>query len=298
MSPATRGSHLAPALFDHFGPDALFHLVSICLSPLVGLIVGRATGVAVDRRYRWAGTLAASALLAGTAPVAASAGAGATVADWGMADSGRIMYDHSGNNLDGRIGREVRTGGGVFRFGRLEPDTPPTHPQHLVVVPDRAALDPGDLDFGIEVRLRAREQFGNIVQKGQATVAGGSYKLQFPGGKVQCWFRGSRGQVLVTSPRRVNDHRWHIIRCVRTVEGVALSVDGRPVAGRRGPTGRIANSWPLSIGGKTSCDQIDVGCDYFAGDIDYLRITSGRPGAYSSFLSLSDNSDSWDEHVW
>ena len=224
----------------------------------------------------WIGAaLAASALLAtGPAPAAARDD---TVAYWSMDENGRTFYDHGGSNLDGRVGREVQTGVRVdgaraYRFPRLSPDTPPTHPEHLVVVPDRAALDPGDRDFAITIRMRAHEQFGNIVQKGQATVPGGSYKLQFPGGRVQCWFRGSDGQVLVTAPRPINDYRWHTVTCERLEEGVTLDVDGDRVAAKRGPTGRIANSWPLSIGGKTSCDQIEVGCDYFAGDIDYLRI--------------------------
>jgi hypothetical protein len=240
------------------------------------------TGVGVDRRYWWIGTLAASALVAG-GPGPAHARSD-TVAYWEMDDRGRTMYDHSGNNLDGRIGREVGTGGGSFRFGRLQPDTPPVHPEHLVTVPDRAALDPGDNDFSITLRLRAHEQFGNIIQKGQATVPGGSYKLQFPSGQPECWFRGARGQVLVRSPRAVNDRRWHVIQCVRTSAGVALSVDGRTVAGRRGATGRIDNTWPLSIGGKTSCDQVHVGCDYFAGDLDYVKIASARAGAYARSL--------------
>ena len=261
------------------------------------------TGVVVDRRYWLAGTLAASALVAGAGPAHARSD---TVAYWEMDDRGTTMYDHSGNNLDGHVGREVRTGNGSFRFGVLRPDTPPTHPEHLVTVPDRASLDPRGNDFSITLRLRAHEQFGNIIQKGQATVAGGSYKLQFPSGQPECWFRGARGQVLVRSPEAVNDRRWHVIQCVRTSEGVALSVDGRTVAGRRGPTGTIDNSWPLSIGGKTACDQVHVGCDYFAGDIDYVKIASAPAGAYARSLPASapaaghagsepaDNSDNGD----
>jgi hypothetical protein len=30
----------------------------------------------------------------------------------------------------------------------------------------------------------------------------------------------------------------------------------------------------VTIGGKISCDQIDVGCDYYAGDLDHIEITS------------------------
>jgi hypothetical protein len=226
------------------------------------------------RRF-WIVTLAAStALAAGAVPASAvPAGHVYTVASWAMNEpaGARVMRDGSGNGHNGMIGSEVITGG-FYRFTRLEPDTPPPHPRHLVVVPDSSALDPGTRDFEITLRLRTVYQFGNIIQKGQATVPGGSYKLQIPSGHVQCWFRGAAGQVLVTAPRAINDGNWHVVTCTRYSDGVALVIDGVKVAGRWGATGMISNSWPLSIGGKTSCDQRTVGCDYFAGDLDYVRI--------------------------
>jgi hypothetical protein len=211
--------------------------------------------------------------LAGPA-ASASAATDYDVAYWRMAESAgeRVMYDSSGNGQDGRVGSEVGQTGDAYEFARLEPDTPPAHPQHLVVVPDNAELDPGTRDYAIEMRLRTVHQFGNIIQKGQATVAGGSFKLQIPNGRVQCWFRGSAGSVLVTAPRPINDGGWHTVRCDRDHEGVHLSIDERTVAQGWGWTGSISNSWPISIGGKTDCNQVDVGCDYFAGDIDYVAV--------------------------
>jgi hypothetical protein len=38
------------------------------------------------------------------------------------------------------------------------------------------------------------------------------------------------------------------------------------------PTGTIANTRPLTIAGKLNCDQVNTTCDYFAGDLDYLKI--------------------------
>jgi Laminin G domain len=220
---------------------------------------------------------AASLLLGAVSP--AHAASSRVVAVWEMNESAgsRSMADDSGHGLRGSIGREVGTGVRVdgargYRFGRLDPDTPPTHPQHLVTVHDYDELDPGNRDYSVTVRLRTTYQFGNIVQKGQATVAGGNWKLQIPNGIVQCLFRGSSSQIIVSAPRRINDGRWHTVRCDRTGSGVTLRVDGSEVAHRSGWTGRIANSWPLSIGGKTDCDQIDVGCDYYAGDIDYVEV--------------------------
>jgi Laminin G domain len=220
---------------------------------------------------------AASALIGPAA--AADAATARPVAFWAMNESSgaRTMVDSSGHGLSGSVGGEVATGIRVsgatgYRFSRLDPDTPPPHPRHVVVVPDTAALDPGSRDYAVTVRLRTTYQFGNIIQKGQATVSGGNFKLQIPRGIVQCLFRGSSGSRLVSAPRTINDGGWHTVRCERTGSGLTLTIDGSVVARRSGWTGRIANSWPLSIGGKTSCDQVEVGCDYYAGDIDYVEI--------------------------
>jgi hypothetical protein len=230
-------------------------------------------------RRLWIASLAAVATLLAGAAGTARAAAEDPVAIWDLnepAGSG-TMYDSSGHGLDGRIGDEVGTGSSYagalgYRFDRLDPDTPPTHPQHLVTVPSSDWLDPGDGDFAVTLRLRTTYQFGNIVQKGQATVPGGSWKLQIPNGHVQCWFRGADGSLLVTAPNQINDGDWHVVRCERTDDGVSLNIDGSTVAEKYGATGRIANSWPLSIGGKTECDQRTVGCDYYAGDLDYVAI--------------------------
>ena len=222
--------------------------------------------------------LTAATVLTATAATA-DASSDRPVALWEMDEraGARTMKDSGGRGLHGRIGSEVETGTHVsgatgYHFDRIEPDSPPPHPGHLVTVRDTDALDPGSRDFAVTVRLRTTHKFGNIIQKGQATVSGGNYKLQIPSGIVECLFRGSSRSLLVAAPRRLNDGRWHTVRCTRTEGGVTLFVDGAKVAHTAGWTGRITNSWPLSIGGKTSCDQIDVGCDYYAGDLDYVEI--------------------------
>jgi len=210
---------------------------------------------------------------------AAGASSGRRVAVWEMNErsGAQTMMDSSGRGLHGRIGSEVRTdtrsaGAVGYRFDRLQPDSPPPHPEHVITVRDTDALDPGIRDFAVTARLRTTGQFGNIIQKGQATVPGGSFKLQIPSGIVECLFRGPFRSIVVSSPRRLNDGRWHTVRCARLGYGVTLTVDGATVARRSGWTGRIENSWPVSIGGKTDCDQIHVGCDYYAGDLDYVEI--------------------------
>lgn len=243
-----------------------------------------------------AAALAVAAVVLGTATTAgaaahhpaaprlpsAVAAANRPVASWEMNEpaGASTMIDSSGNGRHGAIGGEVQTGlaisGAVgYRFTRLPPDTPPPRPQHVIKVPDHASLDPGSRDYAVTLRLRTTHKFGNIVQKGQATVAGGNFKLQIPSGILQCVFRGTARTLLVSSPRALNDGRWHTVRCTRSRTDLTLVVDGSTVARRSGWTGAIANSWPLSIGGKTSCDQIDVGCDYYAGDLDRVQIDAG-----------------------
>ncbi|WP_432967477.1 laminin G domain-containing protein [Dactylosporangium sp. CA-233914] len=233
-------------------------------------------------RYAVAVTFSTAATLVATAAgagAAVEAPAGHTVARYEMNEpaGARTMLDSSGHGLNGVVGSEVLTGVGVggatgYRFTRLEPDTPPTHPRHLATVAGAPELNPGNRDFAVTVRLRTQYHFGNIVQKGQATVGGGNFKLQIPNGIVQCLFRGDRGSVIVSSRSRLNDGAWHTVRCERVESGLSLVVDGRTEARRSGRTGYIANSWPLSIGGKTSCDQENVGCDYYAGDLDYVQL--------------------------
>jgi Laminin G domain len=226
--------------------------------------------------------IAVAVLAAALVTNPSSAGAATElVAAWRMNESSgaRTMADSSGNGHRGSIGREVDTGVKVsgatgYRFERLSPDRPPTHPGHLVNVPDSSDLDPGTDNYAVTVRFRTTHKFGNIVQKGQATVAGGNFKLQIPSGIVQCLYRGSSGTILLSTPRKLNNGSWHTVRCARTRDGVFLEADGKLVAKRSGWTGRIANSWPVTIGGKISCDQIDVGCDYYAGDLDHIEITS------------------------
>nr|BFE58846.1 hypothetical protein GCM10020063_033720 [Dactylosporangium thailandense] len=233
-------------------------------------------------RYAVAVTFSTAATLVATAAGAGAvteASAGHVVARYDM-DEGpgaRTMADSSGHGLDGTVGSEVQTGVAVrgatgYRFTRLDPDTPPTHPRHLATVNSAADLNPGNRDFAVTVRLRTQYHFGNIVQKGQATVEGGNFKLQIPSGIVQCLFRGDRGSLIVSSKSRLNDGDWHTVRCERTRDGLALVVDGRTEARKSGWTGYIANGWPLSVGGKTNCDQVDVGCDYYAGDLDYVQL--------------------------
>jgi hypothetical protein len=195
----------------------------------------------------------------------------------------RVLVDSSGNRLNGTIGAEVTTaatyaGATGHRFPNVTPNVPPARPEHINNVPHDARLNPGTADFAFTIRMRTTRSFGNVIQKGQSSATGGYFKMENPAGVPTCLFRGADGSRGVSAGTDLSDGEWHTIRCERTATGVSMTVDGTVVARLTGPTGSIANNWPLSIGGKYDCDQVNVTCDYFVGDIDWVRIeTQGTP---------------------
>lgn len=219
-------------------------------------------------------TAAAAVALGSAAP--AQAAATRTVATWEMNEGGgaRTMWDRSGHRLDGWIGSRVATGvtlGGARGY-RFPPRSAGVDAQRVVRVPDDWRLDPGTRDYAVTARLRTTAAFGNVVQKGQSGGAGGFWKIEVHRGVVTCLFRGSAGSVGVGSGRTLTDGRWHTVRCERRSTGVTMSVDGRVTGSRGGATGAISNASPVSIAGKLVCDQREVGCDYFAGELDRVQI--------------------------
>lgn len=224
---------------------------------------------------------AATAMVAAAAVVvtatAASAIASTTVAAWQLNEpsGASTMIDSSGFRLHGDIGDEVVTntwfnGSRGYHFTGL--NTSYRNPERLVTVPDHPLLDPGSGDYAVTIRLRTGAGGGNIVQKGQSGTAGGFFKIDMSKGIVYCVFRGSAGQRAIGSGTPVNDKQWHTIRCERRADGVYITVDGKVTRSTKGRTGTISNSYPLSIGGKTSCNQRTVGCDYFIGILDSVRV--------------------------
>jgi hypothetical protein len=226
--------------------------------------------------------LTLSVALAGVLLLASPGNAATPVANWQMneAAGATVMMDSSGNGLDGTIGSHVQTGaaltgGGTgYRFPYLKPNTPPADPEHIVQVPNKTRLNPGTGNFAVEFRMRTTHSFGNIIQKGQAGSAGGYWKFQQPSGKVSCLFRGSAGSSTASagSTVRVNDGNWHTVRCERTSSSVTMYIDGQRTGRNTNPTGAIANTRPVTIAGKGNCDQINITCDYFSGDLDYVKI--------------------------
>ena len=192
-----------------------------------------------------------------------------------------VMTDSSGNGIDGVVNPGgVRTGfvfdGATgYQWIRRNPTAPPASPGRIIQVADNPHLDPGTGTFAVEIRYRTKEKFGNIIQKGQARTAGGQWKIQNPQGRPSCLFKGSIRRVATRVKAPINDNIWHTLTCVRTSTEVRAYVDGVFNNRQRGNTGAIDNSLPMTIGGKLFCDQIKVTCDYFSGEIDYVRITRG-----------------------
>jgi hypothetical protein len=84
----------------------------------------------------------------------------------------------------------------------------------------------------------------------------------------------------IKSSIATNDGQWHVIRCERTATEVRLYIDGVLNKRIRKWSGTINNTKAWTIGGKFECDTSDptVGadsCDYYPGDIDWIRITKG-----------------------
>jgi hypothetical protein len=227
-----------------------------------------------------------SLLVAASAPARASATR--TIADWEMNEpsGSAVMLDSSGNGIDGAIGSGVVTGATYdgatgYRWLFASPTEPPAKPERVIEASD-GRLNPGGDDYAVTLRYRTTQPFGNIVQKGQGGATGGYFKIENPGGVLTCVFRGvdEAGNFLrkeVNSGTPLNDGQWHTARCERTATQLTLTVDGALVATSNGRTGSISNSRPISIAGKVNCDQITITCDYFTGDIDYIRIEGSEP---------------------
>lgn len=210
---------------------------------------------------------------------AVSAQDGGVIADWRMDEpaGARTLMDSGGDDMHGSLGSSVTSGvrqgsDVVHRFAPIGTSARPD-PGRLHVVTDRAGLDPGAGAFSVNVRFRTTTAARNIVQKGQSGAAGGMWKVEVDDdGRAVCLFRGAEGSSAVRSSQRVTDGAWHLLRCERSTTGAVLALDGAVQDRRSNRSGAIANSWDLTIGGKPSCNNTSVECDYFVGDIDFVKL--------------------------
>ena len=222
-------------------------------------------------RYATSLATTAAALLLATAP-AAPASAATTVADWQMnEDTGRTMRDSTGRH-PGDIGADVELLGNAYRFPYIERNV--YRPQHIVTVPDAPALNPGTGAWSVTTRMKFTKSYGNVLQKGQGGAGRTYFKMQAPHGVVSCLFRGSAGSITINSGTPLNDGLYHVVSCRRAGSTVTMTVDGVSTS-RSGATGAISNTLPFAIGGKSQCNGGTVSCDYWVGDMDFVKITSG-----------------------
>jgi hypothetical protein len=192
-----------------------------------------------------------------------------------------VAVDSSGLGHDGAIGSHLIMNGAYADWDRHLPAEGIYYGyDHLIAVPDAAdgSLDPGTGNFSVEFAFRTKEKWGNLIQKGQAATRGGQVKFQIPGGRLTCMFKTSSGTATAGSRQLLlNDGKWHDVRCVRTTSAVTMFVDGDRVSRTNHSTGALDNTKPWTIGGKLNCgpESGADSCDYFAGDIDFVRITKG-----------------------
>lgn len=190
-----------------------------------------------------------------------------------------VMTDSGPNRLSAAVDPTGVTSGATFdgatgySWSRRDPEAYPPSPERVIQLPDNPALEPGTGPFTIEMRYRTSESYGNITQKGQSATPGGQWKIQAPAGVPSCLFKGSAGQVGTASKAPLNDERWHNLTCAFTSTGVTMWVDGTYQSRKAGTAGTVDNQFPMTIGGKIDCDQVKVTCDYFTGQIDFIKIT-------------------------
>ena len=193
-----------------------------------------------------------------------------------------VMVEAGGSGINGVINQAGLDTGVEFdgatgyNWPRRAPNLAPASPERVIQVPDNALLDPGTGNFTVEIRFRTKENFGNIIQKGQSAAKGGQWKIQNPQGMPSCLFKDGAGNRVATRVKApINDNLWHTLTCVRTPTSVSAYVDGVFSNRKNGVTGTIDNTVQMTVGGKINCDQIVTTCDYFSGQIDYVRITRG-----------------------
>jgi hypothetical protein len=223
-------------------------------------------------------SLLIGAVLVGGASAFADSSAAATtvVADWEMNEpaGATTMLDSSGSNLSGSIGSAVLTGvvtNGATGYRWTAQDKDGYRPERLVTV-NSSLLNPGTDSFAVTIRMYTGAGDQNIIQKGNQNTGGGMWKIDMNRGLVNCVYKGSEGRAGIHSTETVWDNAWHTIRCERRPTGVTLTIDGGKPRTTAKPTGNIANTWPVSIGGKWKCDPPEVQCDYYVGRLDWVLV--------------------------
>jgi hypothetical protein len=225
-------------------------------------------------------SLIAVTAMVGLAVLATAGPAGAattkTLALWNMNEKpgAKVLVDSSGHRINGTIGSHVVLDGSYQSMPYVKGGAGGVYdPAHIDQV-NSARLNPGTRGFAVTIRMKFTLAVGDVLQKGQSGAVGGLFKIELDsgGGRVDCSFVSPTGSGQVWSTITINDGLWHVVTCTRTATQVSVTVDGTVVGAIAHATGDISNTWPLSIGGKARCNQVTVFCDYFTGQIDYVKI--------------------------
>jgi hypothetical protein len=221
--------------------------------------------------------LAALLVASAAAGVESASAAWTKVAIWEMNEppgsSGGTMQDSSGKGRTGKIGLLVDTGVTDGKYTGYQFADGPKDIERLVLV-DRPALNPFRNVFSVFLRLQTNTVTAqNIIQKGQANTAGGSWKIEMDAdGHVVCTFRGAAGRGAIRSRGNLANGNWHRVLCIRRATEVVIVVDGGIPRKDPGRTGLIDNNAALTIGGKKSCTAPNVSCQYYTGLLDRVAV--------------------------
>ncbi len=243
--------------------------------------------------------LGAGAVVVGLFAASAATAQTSAAANWEMdeAASATVMIDSGPFGLDGAIGADVQPGGGhhtfTWPFGTQPGELTPSD-DRIVIVDHDDVLNPESEDFEIEFTYRTSQSYGNVLQKGQNTAAGGYFKIEQPFGFTTCLFKDDAGvQKAVQALTSTSDGEWHTIRCeLDRSTGpngtLRLYVDGEldQINTLTERVGNVANDWPFVIGGKYQCNQVVVSCDYFNGDVrDVTLRRASLPGTTTTTVA-------------
>ena len=197
-----------------------------------------------------------------------------TVALWKMNESAGStkMLDSSGNNLIGDISSAVlvgQPGQGSYGYRFIGNGG-------IVTVPTATKLNPvtGPFTVALSFKSSTHPSAGNdfdLIRKGLGTTSGGDWKMEVePNGNALCHFRGSAASIDLIGWTDVVNSAWHRLECRYTTTGTALVVDG--VTQNKSTAhwpGTISNSSSLTIGAKTTDDDMTIGV------LDQVTITKG-----------------------
>ena len=144
------------------------------------------------------------------------------------------------------------------------------------MLPNYADLQPGARDLTVTVRMRSTMTGGaHLISWGQSPNQ--LLRIELSYGRLTCQWRGSNDWAGLISPTaKYNDNVYHQLACIKTATGVSMTVDGVLILAKTETVGSLTFKTGLSIAGKRVCTGVaGHDCDYFAGQIDWVKVEEG-----------------------